>query len=318
MSSSHTTNLQCLPGAKLLSLVRTCPETKPRRICAKADIRPDTANLGYKLPCEAKTAAPHALKTREDFSRAIADIVGLIKRARTQPQILTIINLAPLPLVAQPARKANTTPLPAMLGETASEPMLPAQQLQNFRNLKEEGNDTGEHFALTIQFLIWWVQQITKGEATLDKPSNAKQFDLKKRARTTAAKQASTPIMPSIVIQNQIPTALGDATNLLSNKRKRASSKPDSSTDSDDKSTDIGTLLTKLNDKYPALKFHQYKDSLEKSGIAYTKIAANFDEKFFKEEAGMAVGAVSVFLKGCKHAVKNDKARPTARESDSD
>ncbi|KAG8972741.1 hypothetical protein FRC05_009571 [Tulasnella sp. 425] len=317
------------------------PDALRQRICVEADLRPDTAKLGYRLPREAKTAAPRALDTTEDFSRAIASMVGLVRRARTQVPVLIVVSLAPPPPVVQAARKGGTTPLPATPGGTAPDAILPAQQLQHLRSLKvkyacakhsgthrwclvrEDGDDTGGHFALTIQFLTWWAQQITEGKATLEKAPHAKQFDLKKRTRTAAEKQTSNLAMPSIIIQNQIaPAAFGDATNLPSKKRKRADSDSDSSTDSDDVSIDIGTLLTSLNGKYPALNFPQYKDQLEKKGIVYVKIATNFEEKFFKEEIGMAPGAASVFLKGCKRAMKNDKAqratKRVARDSNSD
>ncbi|KIO16824.1 hypothetical protein M407DRAFT_33523 [Tulasnella calospora MUT 4182] len=191
------------------------PEDLQQRICAKAEICPNIAKLGYKLPQYPVVPLVIIKLTGTTTSHCSNGKEGQYNTPSSYP-----------------GRKCVRANAPCL---ATPEPPQPQSQ--------------------------------TEGKVTLDKLPNVKQFDLKKRARTATEKHAATPIMPSIVIQNQMPAALGDATNLLSNKRKHASSESDSSTNSDDESTNIGTLLTKLNDKYPALKFPQYKDSLEKNGI---------------------------------------------------
>ncbi|KAG8964743.1 hypothetical protein FRC05_003583 [Tulasnella sp. 425] len=311
-----------VPRAGILHTISVDSNITPsdfrNKICIEADIRPETARLGYKLPREAKSAPPHSLETDEDARRVIADMVTLVQRARSQVPVLTIVSLAPPPPVVQPAKNPRPNETPESKG---GDPMLDEKKLGILRKLK--ANHTcakhpgqhrwclvrpdGEHIFLTLQFLVYWAQKIVNEEATYKHPPNNHSFDLKKRTRTADEKKVSASSQPTIIIQNM---PLGDATNSPSKKRKRAAKADDDSSESDsddEEYADIATVLDSLDAKYPALKLPQYLEKLSGQGISYVNIANNFPQAFYTETIGMAAGAVPIFLKGCDCAVRKAK-----------
>lgn len=146
-------------------------------------------------------------------------------------------------------------------------------------------------------------------------------FDrIRKKPRASPKPKASTSSLPnsvpSIVIQNHLPTsqALADLTNT---PRKRKSRVP-ASTDSDESDEefflpypDIATVLADLHKSYPAFNFPSYEAALKGKGIMYANSAVDFDRDYY-QKLGLADGAIGPFLAYCKKVVK--RVRKTSRK----
>jgi hypothetical protein len=70
--------------------------------------------------------------------------------------------------------------------------------------------------------------------------------------------------------------------------------------ESDEESDDepemtISDVLNRINDRFPALDFHQYQEPLCRDGIAYLAAAVKFDCQFYVHRIGMSAGAASLF-----------------------
>lgn len=59
----------------------------------------------------------------------------------------------------------------------------------------------------------------------------------------------------------------------------------------------------------PALNYPQYRDALQKEGIAYTNAVGEFERDFYVKDIGMAKGAVGEFVRAAKVSLRKGKKR---------
>jgi len=103
-----------------------------------------------------------------------------------------------------------------------------------------------------------------------------------------------------------------------SKRRRDPSSDEDSDSDDDDGLT-VAAVLEELHQTFPALNYPQYVDALAAKGIVYASSALEFDKTYYKENVGMADGAIKKFLKKSGKMVnKKRHGKKRARVSSED
>ena len=63
------------------------------RVCARMDLEPLEASIGYKFSGDRKTDAPFRLSSEDELRGAMAKGIEKMKRARTKAVIMEIFNL---------------------------------------------------------------------------------------------------------------------------------------------------------------------------------------------------------------------------------
>ncbi|KAJ7246717.1 hypothetical protein C8J57DRAFT_1241355 [Mycena rebaudengoi] len=89
-------------------------------------------------------------------------------------------------------------------------------------------------------------------------------------------------------------------------KRGREESSDDDSDDDGDVLL-VSDVLRALDEKYPALNYLQYAESLKAKGIVYARSALDFDKGYYKQSVGMADGAIGNFIRKAGKMVRTVK-----------
>ncbi|KAG1719586.1 hypothetical protein EDB19DRAFT_1620925, partial [Suillus lakei] len=180
------------------------------RICAKMDLDPVNAELGYKFHNDRVRDAPHQLSNEQQLREAFEQGCMLIKRARSRRVVLEIHNLVresrQAASAARPRRDeaVNDNQDPPTSMSFASE----LRELKNKLDCEKHGKFcyinpiSGDHEAQDIYNLTLWAKKIFLGEATYEKPPEMAAFDhvLKKRrlSSTNTSSASAAPALPTI------------------------------------------------------------------------------------------------------------------------
>jgi hypothetical protein len=93
------------------------------------------------------------------------------------------------------------------------------------------------------------------------------------------------------------------------NIRKRAREVSSDEESDDDDPLRISDVLRELHEKFPDLDYMQYAEALRAKGIVYASSALEFGKTYYKENVGMADGAIGGFIKRAEKMVKAAKKR---------
>ncbi|KAJ6624469.1 hypothetical protein B0H10DRAFT_2006118 [Mycena sp. CBHHK59/15] len=99
---------------------------------------------------------------------------------------------------------------------------------------------------------------------------------------------------------------LRDVDTNIPTSRKHAH---EESSDDDNDVLTIADVLQELHKKFPALDYPQYADALKEKGIIYATSVLDFDNLYYKDNVGMADGAIGQFVKRMGKMVKAAKKR---------
>ncbi|KAI5998598.1 hypothetical protein EDD15DRAFT_2161652, partial [Pisolithus albus] len=285
------------------------------RVCAKMDLDPKVAELGYKYHTDRARDPPHQLSDSEQLSEAFERGRQLMKRARGRQVILEIHNLGSnlsSPSVSQPRQCASGDTQPSTVMSFASE----------FRKLKERLScaqhagkycyvtPTGDHDALDIYKLTSWAKSIFLGNATYEQPPEMSTFDhMPKRRRMSS----STSNVPAIHVH--LPGPLDGSKrqeSVSSSTRYLIGSVSDEEEDLTVRFPAITDALQELDTMMPLLNMLQYEDNLISHGVAYVNSVLGIQEEFFVDVVGMPLGALRPFLATTRrliHRAKKGKGR---------
>ncbi|KAJ6521369.1 hypothetical protein DFH09DRAFT_1331239 [Mycena vulgaris] len=83
----------------------------------------------------------------------------------------------------------------------------------------------------------------------------------------------------------------------------------DNDSDDDEDALTIVDVLRELNKKYPTLDYLQYSFALENEGIVYASSTLAFDYAYYKDNVGMADGAIRTLIKKAGKMVRAVKKK---------
>ncbi|KAJ6523070.1 hypothetical protein DFH09DRAFT_1096840 [Mycena vulgaris] len=112
--------------------------------------------------------------------------------------------------------------------------------------------------------------------------------------------------MSMLVVRGSTLSAIIDTNISTAHKHVHEETSEDDSDDGED-ALMIADVLRELNNMFPALNYLQYSDVLAAQGIIYASSAMNFDKAYYKENVGMADGAIGQFIKQVGKMVKAAK-----------
>ncbi|KAI6006008.1 hypothetical protein EDD15DRAFT_2359124 [Pisolithus albus] len=302
------------------------------RVCAKMDLDPKVAELGYKYHTDRARDPPHQLSDSEQLSEAFERGRQLMKRARGRQVILEIHNLCKPTQAMSTSRKslrsaAAATELPVTVDAHAgasgdTQPSTVMSFASEFRKLKERLScaqhagkycyvtPTGDHDALDIYKLTSWAKSIFLGNATYEQPPEMSTFDhMPKRRRMSS----STSNVPAIHVH--LPGPLDGSKrqeSVSSSTRYLIGSVSDEEEDLTVRFPAITDALQELDTMMPLLNMLQYEDNLISHGVAYVNSVLGIQEEFFVDVVGMPLGALRPFLATTHrliHRAKKGKGR---------
>ncbi|KAJ7709051.1 hypothetical protein B0H17DRAFT_916406 [Mycena rosella] len=296
------------------------------RIHARMNVDPATAILGWKESQERRRDPHRRLETAEDLGGAFKQLIALQKSSRRKkPVIMEIANLEVQPdgKTTKQAEKQSETAISIPELEIVKAKLTCA--LHPGRNrwcyvMPPDSKHPGEHIALGIEHVGLWARKVHDGEASDDciNPPNVLNFDQmaeKGRAREERIAhgrgQAALPPIHVHVGSGSEHTLHDINPNLPTSRTKRARevSSDSSSDDDDDDALTITDVLQELDKKYPALQYLQYSPALAAKGIVYASSALGFDHAYYKDNVGMADGAIGAFVKRVGKMVRAAKKR---------
>ncbi|KAJ7687052.1 hypothetical protein B0H17DRAFT_1125737 [Mycena rosella] len=296
------------------------------RIHARMNVDPATAILGWKESQERRRDPHRRLETAEDLGGAFKQLIALQKSSRRKkPVIMEIANLEVQPdgKTTKQAEKQSETAISIPELEIVKAKLTCA--LHPGRNrwcyvMPPDSKHPGEHIALGIEHVGLWARKVHDGEASDDciNPPNVLNFDQmaeKGRAReeriARGRGQAALPPIHVHVGSGSEHTLHDINPNLPTSRTKRARevSSDSSSDDDDDDALTITDVLQELDKKYPALQYLQYSPALAAKGIVYASSALGFDHAYYKDNVGMADGAIGAFVKRVGKMVRAAKKR---------
>ncbi|KAF7328413.1 hypothetical protein MVEN_02557000 [Mycena venus] len=294
------------------------------RIHARMNIDPATATLGWKESQDRRRDPHNRLSTAQDLSDAFKRLITLQNRRRKKPVIMEVVNL-----------EVQADGKPTKQAEKQSETAITIPELEKVkakltcalhpgRNrwcyvMPPTSKHPGKHIPLGIDHVGLWARKVHDGEADEDciDPPNIFNFDeMAERGRAREERsarsrgQAALPPIHVHVNSGSGEQVLRDIDSNVptSHKRVRDESSDDDSDDDDDTLTIID-VLRELNTRYPALNYLQYASALEAKGIVYASSALSFDYAYYKNDVGMADGAIAAFIRRTGKMVKAAKKK---------
>ncbi|GBE86875.1 hypothetical protein SCP_1001170 [Sparassis crispa] len=263
------------------------------RVCARMDLDPTHAELGYKFHTDKRCEAPHQLANEEQLRGAMACGIGLIQRARSRQIILEIHNLKP----AHEAAVGNSRKRKA---DDIENPINPELQTtvsftKELRQLKGRlscaahpgrwcfiSPINSEHKFLDIFAITLWAKQMLLGDATLQNPPESVFFDhtrKKPRLSRNSVASASTPNV-NVVVTNNIPP-LGDQMGQRRVNTPSSSQCIDLTVECDDETISYPSVIVLLADMlliFPDYDLLQYHSALTNSGVIDIKDFQDTDD----------------------------------------
>ncbi|KAG1732555.1 hypothetical protein EDB19DRAFT_1911944 [Suillus lakei] len=279
-------------------------------VCAKMDLDPADAELGYKFHTDHARDDPHQLSNEQQLHEALERGGQLICRSCTWETILELHNLKRPVHQAASATRGHHEDIGTSDQDATT--LSFAAEFHELRNkldcAKHPGKFcyinpiSGNHEAQDIYKLTLWAKKIFLGEATYEKPPETAAFDhisKKHRVSSTTASQAG-PSLPEIHIHLP-PTIttqpLGDIGGQRQINTSRLFSTPIFSEDDEFiVYPPITEALQEMDITMPLLNMSQYKNMLISNGVAYVNGIIGISDDFFVDIIGMPVGVVHSFL----------------------
>ncbi|KAJ3738507.1 hypothetical protein DFH05DRAFT_1464590 [Lentinula detonsa] len=181
------------------------------RICARMDLDPVSACIGYKIvPGQRARDKPYQISNEGEYRAAVTNVVDRIDRARTREVFMEILNLDP-PRRAVEARGMKRTN--QVNDETLNTNLNFNKQLQELREhlqcQKHRGRHcyidpiTADHRELDIATQTRWAKLIFLNQASLERPPNNLIFDHKhtKRAPSVIPSNPKTDLLFKLAVK---------------------------------------------------------------------------------------------------------------------
>ncbi|KAG1771527.1 hypothetical protein EDD22DRAFT_947961 [Suillus occidentalis] len=283
------------------------------RVCAKMDLNPSEAQLGYKFNTDHVRDDPNQLSSEmqlQIFNLQKAQAAG--HRSREEADL------------------KNQEP-PTSISFAAE-----FHELKNHLSCaKHTGKHcyvnpiTGDHEALDIYRLTLWAKKISLGETTYEKPPKATMFDhVPKKRRTSSTSASSTPIeagslnMPAIHIH--VPSEREQPLNGFQRHVNSTSFALSTSLISDDvdrviEYPPIIDVLQEMDQTMPLLNMPQYEAALIEHGIAYVNAVVGISDQLFVDVIGMPIGVIRSFFNVVCRLIKHaNKGKGWAKKHDID
>ncbi|KAJ6607194.1 hypothetical protein B0H10DRAFT_1956454 [Mycena sp. CBHHK59/15] len=293
------------------------------RVHARMNVDPATAILGWRESQERRKDAPHRLSNAEDLLDAFKRLTALQNNSRRKkPVIMEIVNseMQPNGKTTKQAEKQSETVVAIRELEKVKAKLTCA--LHPGKNrwcyvMPPDSKHPGKHVALGIEHVGLWARKVHDGEASDDciNPPNVLNFDQmaeKGRARdernARSHGQASLPPI-HVHVGGGTEHALRDIDTNLPTSRKRGHEESSDDDSDDGDALTIVEVLQELHKKYPVLNYLQYSPALEAKGIIYASSALGFDHAYYKDNVGMADGAIGAFVKRAGKMVRTVKKR---------
>ncbi|KAJ8582876.1 hypothetical protein M405DRAFT_846184 [Rhizopogon salebrosus TDB-379] len=318
------------------------------RVCAKMDLDPSGAQLGYKFSTDRVRDDPNQLSSELQLREAMERGERLLNRARTREIILEIHNLRKTHQAASASRRSREE-----AGLESQDPPTSVTFAAEFRELKNRldcakhsgkycyiNPISGEHEAQDVFKLTLWAKKISLSEATYDRPPEAAMFDhARKKRRTSSTLQASprTEASGSNVpaIHVHIPPMrgqpLGDVhgrhevntSTVLSLLSPSLLGQQCDDDDNDETITypPIIDVLEGMDVTMPLLNMPQYEAVLIEHGIAYVNNAVGIPHHWFVDVIGMPLGVMRSFFDVTRRFIqraRKGKARAVRNRYDPD
>ncbi|KAG1836402.1 hypothetical protein DFJ58DRAFT_734999 [Suillus subalutaceus] len=287
------------------------------RICAKMDLDPVNAELGYKFHNDRVRDAPHQLSNEQQLQEAFEQGCDLIKRARSRRVVLEIHNLkpacqAPSATLSRRDEAVNDNQDPPTCMSFAAE----LQELKNKLDCEKHGKFCYIN-PINIYNLTLWAKKIFLAEATYDKPPEMAAFHHvpKKRRLSSANGPSANSATPTLlVIHVHIPPVTKEALGDTGGRRRVNTSQGFATTflchDEDDEFITyppITDVLCEMDVTMPLLHMSQYEDDLLNHGVAYVNSMIGLSDEFFVNVVGMPMGVIRSFLKVTHRLIQHAK-----------
>ncbi|KAF7966489.1 hypothetical protein HWV62_38126 [Athelia sp. TMB] len=283
------------------------------RICARMDLDPLTASLGYKYASDRVRDPPHQLSNEQELWVAMEKGVNKIRHARTREVILEIHNLLPAQSAASAAGRKHTAAQSSAVG--ASDPDTSVSFTTELCQLKQKlqcAKHIGKycyvdldsnHRPLDIYQLTLWAKKILSKEATYGCPPESHAFDHVAKKPRKAAKSSGT----SIEIHNHLGELLplGDRRGQRrANTQRKPTPPPTLEQDELVPYPTISEALAELHTTYPLLDYPRYEEALTDRHVLYVDAVNNVDPDYFSAIVGMPPVAVGPFIAHAKRLAR--------------
>ncbi|THU97007.1 hypothetical protein K435DRAFT_857992 [Dendrothele bispora CBS 962.96] len=295
------------------------------RVCAKMELDPLQALIGYKFSDDRVKDPARRLTNDDEFQDALAKVKDKMRRARTREVVMIIHNLRPpstAAAAAAPTGRTAANKRKRVTEEDSDENAVDSSLKPILRRLKEERacqthsgrycfvnpdlekDNVGRHIQLTIFDLTLWAQKIQLKQATYTVPPNTHGFDpaFKKvrRERQTTVASSSPPPVHVHLGGIHVNGATSETGRSPLRSSSQANTMPlDLTYAADDELIQypsIDILLADLHQVMPVLNYPQYKDTLVAKGVAYVDVVDTQDRSFYTDIIGMPLAALDNFL----------------------
>ncbi|KIO04230.1 hypothetical protein M404DRAFT_144024 [Pisolithus tinctorius Marx 270] len=289
-------------------------------ICAKMDLDPKEAQLGYKYHTDRVHDPPHQLSNAQQLAEAFEHGHHLLKHTQVREVVLEIHNLAS---AAVGSENDNNQELATSMSFAAEfcklkEHLKCAKHVGKYCYIQPTD---GDHMEQDVYKLTSWAKGIFTGNATYDHPPESNLFDhtpsKQRRLSSTAAQNAP-------VIHVHLPNT-GQLSGSRSGREPSLAMQylTGPAPDEDDIFAvypSISDALHQMHTSMPLLNMPQYEENLVSHGVAYVNTVSGISEDFFVDVVGMPLGAVRSFIAvACRLAWRARKGKErAANPSDSD
>lgn len=293
------------------------------RVCAKMDLDPADAELGYKYHNDRVRDAPHLLSDAQQLHEALERGSLLMQRARSRQVVLEIHNLRKATQAASASHGHRENVVP-------DNPLTTMNFASQFRELKNKlacaqhpgkhcyvNPISADHEAQDIYKLSLWAKKIFLGEATYERPPETVSFDhVAKRRRTLGSSLSaseSTSNVPAIHVHlpptSPLPLSNHGGHHHINSSTMTSFLGHWHDDDEDEFITypPITDVLQEMDYEMPLLNMAQYEANLLAHGIAYVNGVIGIVDNFFIDVVGMPIGVVRSFLKVTNRLIQRAK-----------
>ncbi|KAJ6614275.1 hypothetical protein B0H10DRAFT_1803816 [Mycena sp. CBHHK59/15] len=282
---------------------------------AQMNVDPTTASLGWKESAERRRDPYHRLSSTEDLQDAFKQLTTLMASSHRRKQvIMEIVNLPNGKTVKQAEKPSKTAMTIPELLEVQTK-LACAEHPGNNRWCYVMGPKSkypGKHVEVGIDVVSLWARKMVDTDEDCINPPSILNLD-KLAERGCAWEERNTrghgpAALPPIHVHvgGSADSALCDVDTNIPTSRKHAH---EESSDDDNDALTIADVLQELHKKFPALDYPQYADALKEKGIIYATSVLDIDNLYYKDNVGMADGAIRQFVKHTGKMVKAAKKR---------
>ncbi|KAJ7077933.1 hypothetical protein C8R44DRAFT_910695 [Mycena epipterygia] len=294
------------------------------RLHAVMNVDPATASLGWKESAERRRDPYHRLSSAEDLKDAFKQLIMLQDTSRRRkPFVMEIVNTEVQPdgKTVKQAEKPSETAITVPELRKVQAKLACAEHPGRNRWCYVMGPTSkhpGKHVPLGIDVVSLWARKMHDGEADEDCiiPPNILNLDelaergcAREERNARGRGQAALPPIHVHVGGSAERTLRDVDTNIPTSRKHAREESSDDESDDDIDALKIEDVLQELHQRYPALNYLQYAEALKAKGIIYANSALDFDNLYYKDNVGMADGAIGNFVKRARKMVKDAKKR---------